>query len=123
MNPETAKRLHDALSAGREIQHYAASTTREQFLEERSFQLIFERLFEIVGEAISKAEDEDPTLSTRLPDIRDITGMRNRIAHGYDEVDNELIWSTATDKVPGMCANLEKLLDTFTESEEFSPRE
>ena len=73
MNRETAKRLHDALSAAQEIQRYAASTTREQFLEDRSLELIFERLFEIVGEAISKAEDEYPELRARIPDVGDIT--------------------------------------------------
>ncbi len=110
MKHETAKRLHDALSAGREIEQYAASTTREQFLESRSLELIFERLFEIVGEAFSKAEDEDPMLQERIPEIRDIVGMRNRIAHGYDEIDNELIWSTATEKVPELCDRLEHIL-------------
>jgi uncharacterized protein with HEPN domain len=50
-------------------------------------------------------------LSKRIPVIRDVIGMRNRIAHGYDEIDNELIWSTATDKVPGLCATLERLLE------------
>ena len=110
MNRETAKRLHDALSAGREIQQYAANTTREQFLEDRSLELIFERLFEIVGEAISRAEDEDPSLRQQIPEIGDFIGMRNRIAHGYDEIDNELIWSTAIDKVPGLCLTLEQVL-------------
>lgn len=120
MNRETTKRLHDALLAGRELQQYVASTTRERFLNDRSLQLIFERLFEIVGEAISKAEDEDPKLSKQLPNIRDIIGMRNRIAHGYDEIDNELIWSAATDKVPGMCSDLERLLGEFPASDESS---
>jgi uncharacterized protein with HEPN domain len=50
-------------------------------------------------------------LRERIPDVKDIIGMRNRIAHGYDEIDKELIWSTATDKVPGMCGNLERFLD------------
>lgn len=86
MKRETAKRLHDALSAGREIQQYAASTTREQFLESRSLQLIFERLFEIIGEATYKAEAADPSLRDKLPDVGDIIGMRNRIAHGYSDV-------------------------------------
>jgi uncharacterized protein with HEPN domain len=111
LNRETAKRLHDALSAAQEIQQYAASTTREQFLEDRSLELILERLFEIVGEAISKAEDEYPELRARIPDVGDIIGMRNRIAHGYDEVDNELVWSTAIDKVPALCGRLERFLD------------
>jgi uncharacterized protein with HEPN domain len=111
LNREIAKRLHDALSAGREIQEYAASTTREQFLEDRTLQLIFERLFEIVGEATFKAEAADPSLRDKLPDVGDIIGMRNRIAHGYSEVSYPVLWDTAVDKVPGMCANIERLLE------------
>lgn len=111
MNRETAKRLHDALSAGQEIQQYVASTTREHFLEDRSLELIFERLFEIVGEAMSQAEDEYPSLRDKIPEVGNIIGMRNRIAHGYDDVDKELIWSTATDKVPGLCDTLAQLLE------------
>jgi uncharacterized protein with HEPN domain len=68
-------------------------------------------LFEIIGEALSKAEDEAPALRMRIPELGDIIDMRNRIAHGYDEVDNELIWSTATDKVPDLCTRLERVLE------------
>lgn len=110
MNRETSKRLHEALSAGREIQQYVATTTRAQFMEDRSLELIFERLFEIVGEAMSQAEDADSSLRQRIPELGDIVGMRNRIAHGYDVVDNELIWSTAVDEIPDLCRTLEDLL-------------
>lgn len=110
MNQETAKRLHDALSAGREIQQFVVTTSREQFLSDRSLELIFERLFEITGEALSKAEGGDSTLRERISEVGEIIGMRNRIAYGYDEVDNELIWSAATDKVPELVATLERLL-------------
>jgi uncharacterized protein with HEPN domain len=37
--------------------------------------------------------------------------MRSRIAHGYDEVDNELVWSTAIDKVPELAEQLERMLE------------
>lgn len=112
MNRETAKRLHDALSAGREIQEYAASTTREEFLESRSLQLIFERLFEIVGEATSQAEVADPELREKLPNVGVIIGMRNRIAHGYSEVSHQVLWDTALSNVPAMCERLEQFLAT-----------
>jgi uncharacterized protein with HEPN domain len=110
MEQTTAKLLHDALAAGRELQDYAASTTRERFLEDRSFHLIFERLFEIVGIALSKALQSEPRLQSEIPDVRKIVDMRNRIAHEYADVNYPLMWFTVTRKVPGMCETLERLL-------------
>lgn len=77
MNQRTAKLLHDALSAGREIEQYAASTTRDQFLKDRSLHLIFERLFEIVGEALSQAIKEEPTIRNQIPDVMKIIGAQS----------------------------------------------
>jgi uncharacterized protein with HEPN domain len=36
--------------------------------------------------------------------------MRNRIAHGYDQVDEEVIWVTATDDIPRLIEQLEAIL-------------
>lgn len=110
MNQRTATLPHDALSAGREIQQYADSITREQFLDDRSLQLIFERLFEIVGIALSKAVQRAPDLRTQIPDVRKIVDMRNRIAHEYAEINYPLVRFTVTQKVPPMCETIEALL-------------
>ena len=53
-----------------------------------------ERQFEIIGEALSQAEVDDPDVTDLLPELRRIVGMRNRIIHGYDSVDGELLWQT-----------------------------
>jgi uncharacterized protein with HEPN domain len=110
LKQRTAKLLHDALSAGREIEQFAAGTTRKQFLDDRSLHLIFERLFEIVGEALSQAIKEEPAVRSQIPDVTKIIGARNRIAHEYADVNYPLLWFTATRRVPGMCETLERLL-------------
>jgi uncharacterized protein with HEPN domain len=106
LNQRTATLLHDALSAGLEIQQYAASTNRELFLDDRSLHLIFERLFEIIGIALSKAVQLEPDLRTQIPDVRKIIDTRNRIAHEYADVNYPLMWFTATRKVPAMCGRI-----------------
>ncbi|MCA9858353.1 MAG: DUF86 domain-containing protein [Thermomicrobiales bacterium] len=111
MNQQTAKLLHDANSAGQEVQQYAASTTRERFLEDRSLHLIFERLFEIIGIALTKAIQSAPDLQTQIPEVRKIIDTRNRIAHEYAEVNYPLMWFMATQKVPEMCETIERLLE------------
>ena len=53
----------------------------------------------------------------KLPDVGDIIGMRNRIAHGYSDVSYPVLWDTAVDKVPGMCANIERFLQRSRSSD------
>jgi uncharacterized protein with HEPN domain len=55
-------------------------------------QAALERKFEILGEALNRAEQSDPELADHLPELRRIIGMRNRIIHGYDAVDEEILW-------------------------------
>ncbi len=59
-----------------------------------------ERQFEIIGEALNHAEIEQPELATLIPDLRRIVGLRNRIIHGYDSVDDQLLWQMVHVHVP-----------------------
>lgn len=110
MNDETRKRLLDALAACRAIEQFVAGrefNAYEQYLMLRS---AVERQLEIVGEALSRAADSLPELATTLPDLPLIVGRRNRIVHGYDSVDDELIWDTVKFDVPKLATRLAQLL-------------
>nr|WP_280522641.1 HepT-like ribonuclease domain-containing protein [Leptospira alexanderi] len=52
-----------------------------------------ERNLEIIGEATKKIPE---SIKTANPEIewRQITGLRDFIAHGYFEIDDEIIWNT-----------------------------
>ena len=41
-----------------------------------------------------------------------MAGMRNRIVHGYDHVDPDIVWRVATDDVEPVIAALERLVDS-----------
>lgn len=69
-----------------------------------------ERQFEIIGEALNRAEVEQPDLTVAIPDLRRIVGLRNRIIHGYDSVDDQLLWQVVTTHVPTLARQLEQLL-------------
>lgn len=105
-------RLHDALEAARELRSYVEGQSYEQFLTERMRQRAVERMLEIIGEAFNMAMREDPALPDAFPDAYVIVGMRNRIIHGYDEVVEEVIWSTAAKDVPALAARLEAFLQS-----------
>lgn len=53
------------------------------------------RALEIVGEAVKNVPEE---IREQAPDIRwrPMAGMRDRLIHGYGDVDVDLVWRTAT---------------------------
>jgi uncharacterized protein with HEPN domain len=38
-------------------------------------------------------------------------GMRNRLIHGYDSVDLDILWETVRDHLPPLVEQLDALLD------------
>jgi uncharacterized protein with HEPN domain len=73
-------------------------------------QAAIERKFEILGEALNRAEESDLELAERVPAVRRIVGMRNRIIHGYDAVDEEILWDAVQFKVPIVSEQISTLL-------------
>lgn len=59
-----------------------------------------ERLVEIIGEALSRADKYEPGIVDRIPNARSVISMRNRIIHGYDAIDDEVVWNAATRHAP-----------------------
>lgn len=69
-----------------------------------------ERQLMVLGEASRRALDEDPSLRTRLPDLAFAVGLRNRLVHGYDTVDDEIVHDTVRADLPGLIAAMRALL-------------
>jgi len=63
----------------------------------------------VIGEAVKRV-----SLTTRRkhPEVpwKDISGMRDRLIHGYDSVDLDQLWKTATEDVPAL---LEQVMTTL----------
>ena len=53
-----------------------------------------ERDLEIIGEAIRKILEIDPTV--KISSSRNIIGLRNIISHAYDSVEPEILWGLST---------------------------
>ncbi len=67
-----------------------------------------EREFEIIGEAINRIEKIDSTIN--ISSKRQIVNMRNRVMHGYDKIDNEIVWGTIVRHLPKLKEQIEQLL-------------
>ena len=118
MNNETKKRLLDALEACRAIQQFTEGSNFAAYAGDAMRRAAVERKFEILGEALNQAEESAPELTERLPEMRRIIGMRNRIIHGYDAVDDEIVWDAVQGKIPSLLDQLSTLLSDKGEKEQ-----
>jgi uncharacterized protein with HEPN domain len=100
MTDAVKKRLLDALLACRAIQEFTEGVDFAAYERDLLVRSGVERQFEIVGEALNQAADDHPALIDDLPDLRRIVGLRNRLIHGYNSVDDEIVWDIVQTKLP-----------------------
>lgn len=65
----------------------------------------------VLGEAATKVMDRYPDFAiahTQVP-WRNMRGMRNRIAHGYFDIDLDLVWDTVQSALPTLAVSLREL--------------
>lgn len=71
-----------------------------------------ERELEIIGEAAKHLLDLEPEIE--IDDARKIVDLRNFVIHGYDKVDNVIIWGVISKDLPRLQRQVDKLLGGFT---------
>lgn len=67
------------------------------------------RAIEVIGEAAGKVSGETQMNATEIP-WPAIIAMRNRLIHGYFDVDAEIVWKTAAVELPALLPRLHALL-------------
>lgn len=63
----------------------------------------------IVGEATNKLRQEDPSVT--LPEAKRIVGLRNRLVHAYDDVDDGTVWEILQVHLPALKADVRRRID------------
>lgn len=110
MESEVAKRLLDAVVAARHIQQFITGLNFESYAASELVCSAVERQFEIIGEGLGKAGAADSEMTEKIPALAKIVGLRNRLIHGYDTVDDEIIWDVIQNKIPPLLRQLEDQL-------------
>jgi len=100
---------YDLLTAIAEIRAFISGRTLDELFNDRTFQLVLEREFEIIGEALYRIRNMDTDLFEKIPSGSQIIAMRNILAHGYDRVDYEILWDAATLELDSLRQSIESL--------------
>lgn len=108
----SAMRIEDYLghildAIGR-IERYTEDVDELGFLQSEMIQDAVLRNIEIIGEAARNIERASPEFAADHPEIplTVIYTMRNRIAHGYFQVDMEIIWRTIKRDLPELATSI-----------------
>src|ERR1700679_746098 len=86
--------LQDVLGAAAAIDTFTKDISYQAFESDDLVRSAVERKFEIIGEALRQASQHFPGSVDSVPDLKDAVSQRNRIAHGYFDVDAKVLWDT-----------------------------
>lgn len=100
--------LDDILFSITLIEEYITNVAQEEFLDSYDIQDKVLRRLEIIAEAAKKLPIEIRSNNPHVP-WRSIIGLRNIIAHTYDEVNLEEVWSIVALHLPKTKIELEKI--------------
>ena len=110
MDNEIKKYLFDIQESIDSIQKYLGDKRDfKVYMTDKMLRRAVEREFEIIGEAMSRIEKLDSTIE--ISSKRQIISMRNRVIHGYDKIDNEIIWGTIVRHLPTLKLEIDNLLN------------
>ena len=109
MHKDDIVRLRHMLDAAREAQGFAATRSRSDLDHDRQLLLALVKAVEIIGEAATRVSTETRLECPEIP-WQDIVAMRHRLTHGYYDIDLDIVWSTVTDDLPPLAAELERVL-------------
>lgn len=103
-------RFQDIIEAAAQIDQHIHNIRYEDFLQDpKTIDAVIRQLITI-GEAVSQTEDSQ---LARIPHInwRAIIGMRNILTHEYFQVNNTIVWHTATQDIPTLTPQLQTILN------------
>ncbi|MBN2394724.1 MAG: DUF86 domain-containing protein [Anaerolineae bacterium] len=107
---EPMVRVHYMLDHAREAVEMVHHRSRVDLDMDRMLNLALVRLMEIVGEAAVRMPE---AFRSRYPQIpwRDVADLRNRLIHGYDTVDFDILWTIIQEDLPPLIEQLETILE------------
>jgi uncharacterized protein with HEPN domain len=111
MQLEAKKYLYDIKQAAEQVVHFTANKQFEDYQGDALLRAAVERQFEIIGEAMARLVRLDENIAARITEHRRIVAFRNILIHGYEHVDDRIVWDIVETKLPLLRSEVEGLLN------------
>ena len=111
MDPEIKTWLFDVLQSIAEIESYFEERPKrfDDYITDIKTKRAVERDIEIIGEAVNRILKKDKDF--KIENAQKIIGARNRIAHGYDKISDDLLWSIVINHLPKLKSEIAILIE------------
>jgi uncharacterized protein with HEPN domain len=109
MHVDDQTRLRHMLDAAHEAIEMGRGQHRADLDVDRKLCLSLVHLLEIIGEAAKGVSPHFRQDHSDLP-WKKITGMRDRLIHGYFDVNLDVVWQTVTEDLPDLAAQIEEIV-------------
>ena len=104
--------IEDMISCGEKLLAYTEGMTHAAFLaDSRTYDAVLRNL-ELIGEAATHVPIGVRESSPQV-EWRNIIGVRNRVAHGYLGIDDDVIWDIIQNNIPRLLAELRRFLNAI----------
>jgi uncharacterized protein with HEPN domain len=112
-------RLRHILESAQKAIRFSKGKTRGDLGKDEQLTLALVQLLEIMGEAATKVTTET---QNRFPTIpwRAIIGTRNRLIHGYDQINLDILWAVISDDLPPLVTELQRIIDEAEQQRKLS---
>ena len=102
--------IRDMIEFGERIVSYTEGLDRDAFIVDKRTYDATLRNIELIGESAIHVPEEVREAHTAIP-WRNMIGARNRVAHGYLGIDDDVIWDIIQTQIPALLPRLRNLLD------------
>ena len=101
------------LEAAQQACVYLEVLDKADFLEDKRTQQAVILNLVILGEAVTKLLSQYEPFAAQYPQVpwRSMKGMRNRLAHGYFDINLDVVWDTVQTALPSLLAQLSAIRD------------
>jgi uncharacterized protein with HEPN domain len=106
---DPADTLADIIENAERVAAYLAGMDRQAFERDGKTRDAVERCLERICEAAHRLGERAVELAPNQP-WGDIRGMGNRLRHAYDQLDLDIVWNTARDRLPPLAADARRAL-------------